>query len=224
MAENSTVYYKRVRGGSPLVSLSGLTSVAAKAHLLAKLQAETGRSFAIVTESNSELETWASDLRYFTSADRLSDMPIISLPSFETDPYSGASPHAETQERRALALWQLARETAGFVVLSARSLIQRTVAPQEIATLGCTLKLDEDFPPEMLVETLIAGGYVREEPLFGPGQFSVRGGIVDVWSPDATVSCSHRIFWRHGRIDPVIRSGHSAFDRTTPRDLDRPDA
>ncbi len=36
-----------------------------------------------------------------------------------------------------------------------------------------------------MIERLFAGGYVREEPMFGPGQFSVRGGIIDVWSPDA---------------------------------------
>ena len=72
-----------------------------------------------------------------------------------------------------------------FIVLSARSLIQRTVTPDDIAALGCVLARDKDFPPETLIERLFAGGYVREEPLFGPGQFSVRGGIVDVWSPDA---------------------------------------
>jgi transcription-repair coupling factor (superfamily II helicase) len=46
----------------------------------------------------------------------------------------------------------------------------------------------------MLVETLIAGGYVREEPLFGPGQFSVRGGIVDIWSPDAEIPARLEFF------------------------------
>ena len=64
-------------------------------------------------------------------------------------------------------------------------MIQRTVSPDEIAALGCVLIRDKDFAPETLIERLFAGGYVREEPIFGPGQLSVRGGIVDVWSPDA---------------------------------------
>jgi transcription-repair coupling factor (superfamily II helicase) len=171
-----------VRGRTRIVHVSGLTSTAAKAHLLCRLQAETGKRFAIVTESSSDLDSWAKDLRYFIPAEIGS--PIVTLPAFETDPYSGASPHAETQERRAMALWQLRHTQPDFVVMSARTLIQRTVAPQKIDSLGSRIERDKDTSPEMLVETLITGGYVREEPLFGPGQFSVRGGIVDVWSPD----------------------------------------
>ncbi len=180
MADEFDKLKQELQSGSRVVCLSGLTSVGAKAFVLSKLQAQTGRSFVIVTESNSEMETWASDLSHFTN-----QSAIISLPSFETDPYSGVSPHAETQERRALALWQLREKNSSFVVISARSLIQKTVTPKEIAALGCDLVRDNDFPPETLIEQLVAGGYVREDPIFGPGQFSLRGGIVDVWSPDS---------------------------------------
>ncbi len=182
MANEFDKLKREIEKGSRVVSLSGLTSVAAKAFVLSKLQAETGKTFAIVTESNGELESWETDLAFFGDS---ATTRIVTLPSFEADPYSGTSPHAETQERRALALWQLRRGEHNFVILSARSLIQRTVTPDEIASLGCVLVRDADFPPEVLIERLFAGGYVREEPLFGPGQFSVRGGIVDVWSPDA---------------------------------------
>ncbi|HEY2846411.1 MAG TPA: transcription-repair coupling factor, partial [Pyrinomonadaceae bacterium] len=46
-------------------------------------------------------------------------------------------------------------------------------------------KLDTDAAPEDIIGRLVATGYIREEPVFGPGQFSMRGGIMDVWSPDA---------------------------------------
>ncbi|MEO6050015.1 MAG: hypothetical protein ABIP78_01615, partial [Pyrinomonadaceae bacterium] len=173
-----------IESGTRTVSLTGLTSVAAKAFVLSRLQTETGKAFAILTESNTSLEEWQSDLEYFQSSIVDRRTSIVTLPSFEADPYSGVSPHAETQERRALALWQLRNKDSDFVILSARSLIQRTVTPDEIAALGSVLVRDKDFAPEILIERLFAGGYVREEPLFGPGQLSVRGGIVDVWSPD----------------------------------------
>lgn len=181
MATSYDELRKAIEKGSRVISVSGLTSPAAKAFVLTRLQADTGRPFAVVTESNTALETWESDLGFFRQRERT----VISLPSFETDPYSGVSPHAETQERRALALWQLGQQKADFVILSARSLLQKTARPAEIAALGATLVRDFDIPPETLVETLISGGYVREEPLYAPGQFSVRGGIIDVWSPDA---------------------------------------
>jgi transcription-repair coupling factor (superfamily II helicase) len=63
--------------------------------------------------------------------------------------------------------------------------VQRTVARDEVATLGYVLELNSDTAPEDIVDRLAATGYVREEPVFGPGQFSMRGGIMDIWSPDA---------------------------------------
>lgn len=192
MADEFDKLVREIDKGSRVISLSGMTSVSAKAFVLTKLQAATGKLFTIVTESNSELESWEADLEFFQSQisnlkSEISDLRlnIVTLPSFEADPYSGVSPHAETQERRALALWQMRNRSNAFVILSARSLIQRTVAPDEIAALGSVLTRDKDFAPETLIERLFSGGYVREEPLFGPGQFSVRGGIIDVWSPDA---------------------------------------
>ncbi|MEO7538491.1 MAG: hypothetical protein ABIV21_00545, partial [Pyrinomonadaceae bacterium] len=177
-----------VDNGARVINVSGLTSASAKACVLTRLQTQNGKSFAIVADSNTDLESWMCDLDFFASKGKgeteSSGSQIIALPSFEADPYSGVSPHAETQERRALALWHLASGNPSFVVLSARCLIQRTVTPEQIEALGATLVVDKDFPPDTLVERLVAGGYVREDPLFGPGQFSVRGGIVDVWSPD----------------------------------------
>ncbi len=192
---------KEISRGSRVISIGGLTSISAKAHVLARVQAATGKHFAVITQTNEELETWECDLDFWIKSNArgpeaniaLAPEPeihnpqsaIVTLPSFDTDVYSGISPHAETQERRALALWQLTRERPGFVVLSARSLITRTISPNEISALGSVVRLDEDFAPEDLIEKLIGAGYVREEPINNIGQFSIRGGIVDAWSPDA---------------------------------------
>src|SRR6185503_15070111 len=98
------------------------------------------------------------------------------LPASESDPYAGGSPHAETLERRALALWRLARNQQSgtgasamkdharathFALLTSRALARRTVPPEEILRAGATLRREEDHSPEELVAKLIAGGYVR---------------------------------------------------------------
>src|SRR5437870_977483 len=96
-----------MRSGQRVISLSGLTSTAAKAYTLLRLQAQTGKHFAVVTDSNSDAEAWCADLEFFRSqisklrseisnskseiVDHGSD--ILTLPSFETDIYSGVSPH-----------------------------------------------------------------------------------------------------------------------------------
>lgn len=168
-----------VSGNQRIVTLSGVSSTSAKAHMIARLRAETRKRFAVVADSNTDLDVWASDLGFW------SDAAVTAIPSFEADPYSGTSPHAETQERRALSLWQIANGGGELIVLSARSLIQRTPRVDGIKKLGCELVRDSDIPPQQLVNKLIAGGYVREDPIFGPGQFSLRGGIIDIWSPDS---------------------------------------
>jgi transcription-repair coupling factor (superfamily II helicase) len=176
---------REVARGERVVNVSGLTSISAKAYVVSRLVAETGKRFALVADTNTELELWANDIAFFLDQNAAGEAAMTTLPSFETAPYSGASPHAETQEKRALALWQMRSGASDIVIVSARSLIQKLISKGEVATLGCDLKRDEDFPPEMLVERLFSVGYVREDPIIGPGQLSMRGGIVDVWSPDA---------------------------------------
>ncbi|MBA2606740.1 MAG: transcription-repair coupling factor [Acidobacteria bacterium] len=182
-----------IRGGAKIISLSGLTSIASKAYILTQLQAETNKTFVIVTDSNKEIETWECDLEFWQNSiqnpkskiQNPNGSQLLVLPSSESDVYAGVSPHAETLERRALTLWTLANSKPNFVVTSAKSLITRTVSPDKIKNLGAILKRDEDFAPENLIEKLVSSGFVREEPLKNIGEFSVRGGIVDVWSPSA---------------------------------------
>lgn len=164
--------------GTRVITLEGLTSVSAKAYVLAELQRVTGKRFAIVTQTNEELDEWSCDLEFWNA-------DSATLPSFDSDVYSGVSPHAETQERRALTLWMLTQSHPSFIVLSARSLITRTLEPRVVSSLGSVVRRDEDIEPTGLMEKLIAAGYVREDPINNFGQFSVRGGILDVWSPDA---------------------------------------
>ena len=105
------------------------------------------------------------------------------LPASESDPYAGSSPHAETLEQRALTLWQIARGAPDFVLLTSARSRARRLLRRRLARAGAVLKRDEDHSPEELVEKLIASGYMREDPVGAIGEFSIRGGILDVWSP-----------------------------------------
>ncbi|CAN5614879.1 hypothetical protein BH24ACI3_BH24ACI3_12620 [soil metagenome] len=173
-----------IRDGKGVVSLSGLTSNAAKAFILARLQPLVKRPFVVLTDSNQAADTWLSDLQFF--GEMVGHMPsIVELPSFEAEVYSGVSPHAETLERRALALWQLTHGSPDFLILPPRALIARTVTPEQLAHNGMQLERDAEFAPEKLVSILESAGYVREDPINNIGQFSIRGGIVDVWSPQS---------------------------------------
>ncbi len=175
-----------LRSNARVISISGLVSGAARALAVAALQRDSGKTFAVVSQSTRDLEPWERDLRFWHAAlagKERSDNEILVLPASETDPYAGVSPHAQTLERRALALWQLQQRAPSFVLLTARALARKTVTPAAIAKAGAVLRRDEDHSPEALVEKLMATGYVREDPVSGVGEFSMRGGIVDVWPP-----------------------------------------
>src|SRR5712691_3801715 len=190
--------------GARMISISGLTAGPAKALVLAALQLETGKQFAVMTQAQRDLESWERDIGFWYCALHgvaEYEEAVALLPASESDPYAGASPHTETLEKRALALWRLARRqqsgtgvpplknhpqdarATDFVLLTSRALARRTVPPAEILKAGAVLRRDEDHSPEELAEKLIAGGYVREDPIAAIGEFSIRGGILDVWPP-----------------------------------------
>src|ERR1700704_1040890 len=175
-----------IRRGARVISISGLVSEPARALVLAALQRETRKHFVVVSQSNRDLENWERDLRFWycaLSGKTECEEQVLMLPASESDPYAGSSPHAEPLERRALTLWQLSRRPRDFVLLTSRALARKTVAPAAIARGGATLKRDEDHSPEELVEKLLASGYLREDPVGAIGEFSMRGGVLDVWSP-----------------------------------------
>src|SRR5262245_36428023 len=103
---------EQVRAGRSLVQISGLMA-GAKALTIVALQRVTGRRFALIGSKGKDLEDLERDLRFFYSHFKnSSDLQnlVFTLPTSESDPYSGTSPHADVLEQRALALWRL---TAG---------------------------------------------------------------------------------------------------------------
>ncbi|MFZ0063052.1 MAG: transcription-repair coupling factor [Pyrinomonadaceae bacterium] len=179
---------EEISRGSRVISISGLVTGSARALALASLQQATGKLFAIVAQANHDLEPLENDLRFWYCAlhgQADCDNEVLLLPASESDPYAGSSPHTETLEKRALTLWRLTQHPQDFVLLTARALARKTVKPAELAGLGAVLKRDQEHSPEALVEKLVASGYVREDPVSGVGEFSLRGGILDVWSPGA---------------------------------------
>ncbi len=186
-----------LRANARIISISGLVAGSARALVIAALQRDTGKTFAVVSQSSRDLEPWESDLRFWHGAlnhkeaqktqeaqeTEREEASILVLPASETDPYAGISPHAQTLEKRAFALWRLHRQKPDFVLMTARALARKTVSPETIARAGVVIKRDEDHAPEDLVEKLFATGYMREDPVGGVGEFSMRGGILDIWPP-----------------------------------------
>jgi len=132
---------RELSGGARVLCLSGLTSPAAKAFALAEIGRSAASPIVLVTDLNKDLENWETDLKFWSP-----ESTALPFPGFEADVYSGVSPHAETLEKRALALWTLAREIPDFLLVTAKALVTRTGTPDQIRTLGAVLERDGEFP------------------------------------------------------------------------------
>ncbi|MFM8394632.1 MAG: transcription-repair coupling factor, partial [Acidobacteriota bacterium] len=174
-----------VKAGQRVIRLAGLVN-GAKALILARLQQATGRRLAIVVRRNKDLETLEPDLKFFhahLNQKEISAADVFSLPGAELDPYSGTSPHAELLEERALALWRLAEGHGDLVLLTARSLLQRIIPPDDVRQSVVRIRVGEELPLGELIDHLLSIGYVRSDPVGSVGEFSLRGGILDVFPP-----------------------------------------
>jgi hypothetical protein len=109
-----------IKRGTRIISLSGLTSVSAKAFVLTEIKRETDKTFVIVTDSNKDAETWSCDLEFFQNSTQNSKFKIqnensspvthqsslLSLPSFD--------PTFTRMFRRTPKLWKNARLRYGI--------------------------------------------------------------------------------------------------------------
>jgi transcription-repair coupling factor (superfamily II helicase) len=171
-----------LRGESDVI-VSGLSG-SARALFIAGLWNSLRRPLIVVTAQDRNVETLATDIQYFHGELNTGGIVRVSpFPAWETDPYAGLSPHADIQQARASALWRLRNKQADIVVGSVRSIVSRLAPPSQFDVFGLHVTSGDDLSQELLIEHLASAGYLRQEPVGAPGEFSVRGGIVDVFSP-----------------------------------------
>jgi transcription-repair coupling factor (superfamily II helicase) len=173
-----------VRAGSNLVGLSGLQDVA-KPLVAAHIVHELRRPAFFITENNRRAEELAETLRFFTQIFPGPTGGIAVLPAFDSLPWEPQAPHADILERRAATLYRLANGEVSVVLAPAAAALWRYQDPYVYLTLARTLSKDSEANHEELITHLASIGYARTEMVELPGQFAVRGGIVDVFSPEA---------------------------------------
>lgn len=90
----------------------------------------------------------------------------------------------EYEHKRLSVLGNLVDGKIRAVVCSVEAALQYTIPPEELIAKRITLNVDDEIKQDELIEMLINAGYTRSAQVDGSGQFSVRGGIIDIFSPD----------------------------------------
>jgi len=174
-----------LREGTGRIRVSGLTPTA-KALLLVLLQRRADRALILVVNDNRAIEDFVPVLRGFCELTSACDPDaVVSLPARDVLPFQNLSPHPELQEERATALWKIATGTASIVVtpVAATAILLR--APEFYTDLARTIRRGESLDTDALLAHLNTVGYSTADVVEMPGQYALRGGILDVYSPEA---------------------------------------
>lgn len=173
----------------PLLTLRGLTT-GAKGHALARLFTTHQVSLMVVTPDASRCAQLVADLQWF-----LSDSPLPTAQWQGLTPpvcrYDNVVPHtldrAQALQQRALQtyqpLWRLLGPDPVLVVTTVEALRYNVPPPALLAQSVCDVRVGAQLPLHDVAARLVAQGYTRVPLVENVGDFALRGGILDVYSP-----------------------------------------
>jgi transcription-repair coupling factor (superfamily II helicase) len=205
-----------LKEGTGRMSVSGLTP-AAKALLLVLLRRAAGRPLIIAVSDNRAVEDFAPVVRGFAELTAACDPEaVVTLPARDVLPFQNLSPHPELQEERATALWKIATGKAAIVVTPIAATAIRVRAAEYYGDLARSVRRGESFDVESLLAHLNSVGYSSADVVEMPGQYAARGGILDVYSPEAERPVRIEFFGDEAdsirRFDPASQRSLSLVD------------
>ena len=201
----ATAEYRRLthalsgRGACALFGLPG----AGRAQVYAALCRSMGKPLCIVTPGEAEATRFAADLNTLGIA-----AAVFPARDYVLRPIEGAS--REYEYRRLAVLGSLVGGRLSAVCVPVEALSQYTVPREDFCAGTRTIRPGDTLPRQELLDLLFRAGYARRAQVDGPGQFSVRGDIVDLYAPDMAAPVRME-FWGD-EVDSL-----NTFDLSTQR-------
>ena len=150
-----------------------------RSHLIAGLTRDLKKPAVIICQDDMAAKRLQEELKCFLGT----TVPI--LPSRELTLYDAAVVSRSWEQKRLRQLYDLASGRTPVQIFSWEALSQRTMPAEVLLKTAFTLETGKEYPMDNLVARLTASGYSRCGMVEGPGQFALRGGILDVFSPAA---------------------------------------
>ncbi|HVE83674.1 MAG TPA: hypothetical protein VND93_12525 [Myxococcales bacterium] len=167
-----------------MVRTQGLKG-AARGYVLARLHRALQAPLLCVAVDEESAEQLAADLAFFLGGKGAPERPhVVVMPADEVLPFDEVSPDAATVSERLGALFHLSRATPfAALVLSRRMLLRRVLRREVMESLCEKVAVGEDHGRDDLARKLVRMGYQTSPLVEDPGTFSVRGDLIDVFSP-----------------------------------------
>ncbi|MFZ9709575.1 MAG: transcription-repair coupling factor, partial [Steroidobacteraceae bacterium] len=180
---------------------------------LVEAAGQDSRPWLLIEADSRSLERRLSELRFFAP----SSLPILTLPDGEVLPYDLFSPHADIISERLRTLAALPDLTRGIVLVTLETLLQRLPPTPYIRSRSFSLAVGDTLERDAFCLRLVEAGYANVSQVGGPGEFALRGSLLDVFPMGAEQPLRIDLF--DDQIEAIRR-----FDPETQRSLDTLDA
>ena len=148
-----------------------------RSHMIAGITQDVKKPLIILVQDDMAAHRMQEELKCFLQT----EVPI--LPGRDLALYDAAVVSHAWEQKRLRQLYALGRGDVGIQIMSWESACLRTLPPAVLSRATLTLEVGKEYSIDTLTAALVAAGYSRCAMVEGAGQFAVRGGILDVFSP-----------------------------------------
>jgi transcription-repair coupling factor (superfamily II helicase) len=171
-----------------------------RSHMIAALHADISAPIVVICQDDMAAKRLQEELKAF-----LGITPPV-LPSRDLTLYDTAVVSRAWEQKRLRQFYELMNGATSLQIMSWEALSQRTMPPAVLAGCAFMLETGKEYDLDTLTAQLSGAGYSRTSMVEGPGQFAVRGGIVDIFSPAADLPVRAEFFGEEldtmGYFDP----------------------
>ena len=158
------------------VAITGIGQIN-RSHILAGLARALNRPVVLLCQDDIAARRLQEELKGFL------DDTVPILPGRELTLYDAAVVSRSWEQKRLRQLYDLSRGSTPIQIMSWEAMSLRTMPPAVLNRAAFRLSAGQEYPMDTLTARLIAAGYSRCGMVEGPGQFALRGGILDIFSP-----------------------------------------
>jgi len=167
-------YIEDVKKANFPISLSGLSD-SQKAHFIYATKFYAEKPVVVLTYNEIELKKMANDMQFFEEGE------ITVFPKREIVYYDIDTMNKDTSMDRLKVYAKLYNTESGIILTTIEALMQKTMPKAQLFSKVIQVEIGKDFALDTLKEQLTNIGYERTDMVEGRGQFSVRGGIIDIF-------------------------------------------
>ncbi len=196
--------------------VSGLTATARAMYIPLFTRAARQPAIVLVADNRAADALYLSLRSACELTGALAPERVVKLPAHDVLPFEHMSPHAEVQEQRAATLWKIATGAASIVIAPVEAAAMKLFPATYYSDLARVIRRGAEHDLDELTTHLASVGYMAMDIVEMPGQYTRRGGILDVYSPEAERPVRFEFFGDEvesiRRFDPDTQRSLNALD------------